>query len=284
MSKLRVIVGVLFFCFAASVFAWDSNGHRLVGEIAYEHLTPSVQKAVLSDLDIPGPYYRHPLSFSNAAAWADWIRDETSQYDAWHYINLAYCEKKPCAAAAIKKPNLVWALEYEANILSHTKSSSKDRAQALRFYLHWIGDIHQPMHAINFYSPDYPKGDAGGNFFLLNDPQYSNLHTFWDQGCGLWPVEHKLSKTELKRLASNWQYTYPMSAFKTQLKDRNANHWAQDSHDLAISYGYDLFFDHQISASREKKAQTVCKKQIVLAGYRLAENLNFWYSSPRDGL
>jgi hypothetical protein len=275
---LKKVVAVVIFAFTTNLYAWDSNGHKLIAEIAYENLTPNAKEAALQLLQTPGPWYPHPLSFSNSAAWADWIRPNTSQYDTWHYINLPYCGSDICLNQITASPNIVTAIQLDAAILQNKEASAVEQGAALRFYLHWLGDIHQPLHAISYYSSSYPHGDAGGNRYLLQDSVYPNLHAFWDGGCGLWPQNKNLSKRDIRTLAKEWQALYPPKEFAAALADNDPLNWAKDSHALAVEYAYEAAPRHSISLKAQKNAQIVCEKQIVLAGYRLAQNLNACYS------
>ncbi len=261
----------------SSLFAWSSNGHKLIAEIAYENLDPAVQKKVVALLQITDANYRHPLSFSQSAAWADWIRSDKQESAPWHYIDLPYCGNQVCFQS-VGQPNIVTAILYDEAILKNSKASLSEQSEALRFYEHWLGDIHQPMHAITYYSLDYPQGDAGGNFYELKGNAYSNLHAFWDGACGLWPPHQALSKKQLENLAENWQKRHPKSDFKSQLADQNVSNWAKQSHTLAIEYGYEALIDHNLSQNAQKNAQRICQRQMVLAGYRLAERLNACYA------
>jgi S1/P1 Nuclease len=275
---LKIVLSIFFIILSPSLYAWDSNGHKLVAEIAYENLTPNAKKTVLQLLQTPGPWYSHSLSFSNSAAWADWIRPNTSQYDTWHYINLPYCGDNVCLNDAIVSPNVVTAITLDTAILHNKGASAEEQGQALRFYLHWLGDIHQPMHTISYYSAGYPQGDAGGNRYLLQDSLYPNLHAFWDGGCGLWPQNKNLNKKQIRALAKQWQALYPSQEFRIALADKNPLNWVKDSHTLAIEYAYEAVPQHYLSLKAQRNAQIVCQKQIVLAGYRLAQNLNAWYA------
>ena len=280
MRLLKVVLSLFFIIVSPSLYAWDSNGHKLVAEIAYENLTPNAKKAVLQLLQAPGPWYPHPLSFSNSAAWADWIRPNTSEYNTWHYINLPYCGSDVCLNQTTVSPNIVTAIQLDAAILQNKEASAVEQGAALRFYLHWLGDIHQPLHTISYYSSSYPQGDAGGNRYLLQDNTYPNLHAFWDGGCGLWPQNKNLNKREIRALANEWQALYPPKEFSAALADKEPLDWAKDSHSLAVEYAYEAAPQHSVSLKAQKNAQIVCEKQIVLAGYRLAQNLNAWYAMP----
>lgn len=57
----------------------------------------------------------------------------------------------------------------------------------LRFLVHFVGDLHQPLHAATMYSAEFPDGDLGGNYYKIQVPGSSyttNLHSFWDSGAG----------------------------------------------------------------------------------------------------
>lgn len=276
----RKLAVVWMLSFAANLYAWDSNGHKLIAEIAYENLQPNAKKTVMQMLQTSGPWYSHPLSFSSSAAWADWIRTSTLQYNTWHYINLPYCGIDKCVYRKVKAPNLVTAITLESRILQDKKAGAVEKGMALRFYLHWIGDIHQPMHTINYYSVHYPQGDAGGNLYLLQDSLYSNLHAFWDAGCGLWSQNIPLSRRQLQDLAKAWQAQYPQEVFAGALAQKDPLTWAEDSHALAVKYAYEVTPKHYLTVEAKKNAQIICQKQIVLAGYRLAQSLNAWYARP----
>lgn len=274
---LKQQIFFLFLLIPSSLFAWGSNGHKLVAEIAYENLDLAVQKKVVTLLQITDANYRHPLSFSQSAAWADWIRSDKPELASWHYIDLPYCGHQVCFQR-VEQPNIVTAIFHEEAILKNRQASLSEQSEALRFYEHWLGDIHQPMHAITYYSPDYPQGDAGGNLYKLKGNVYPTLHAFWDGACGLWPPHQALSKKQLHNLAEKWQKQYPKSDFKIQLADQNPLNWAKKSHSLAIEYGYEALIDQNLSQNAQKNAQRICQSQMVLAGYRLAERLNACYA------
>ncbi len=280
MRLLKAILFIFTIGLYSSLYAWDSNGHKLVAEIAYENLTPNAKKSVLEMLKTPGPEYKHPLSFSNSAAWADWIRSNLPEYNSWHYINIPYCDNDSCFKQKTASPNIVTAILLDAAIVQNKLASAIQKGEALRFYMHWLGDIHQPMHSITYYSKDYVEGDAGGNRYALHDNPYPNLHAYWDGGCGLWPKNKSLNRKQLQSLAKVWQAQYPKKEFTAVLAHKDPLSWAKDSHALAVEYAYKAAPKHYLTVKAQKNAQIICQKQITLAGYRLAQNLNAWYSAP----
>lgn len=78
-----------------------------------------------------------------------------------------------------------WAIGLTAATLGNSASTDLDRARALRFLVHFAGDIHQPLHAAEMYSAAFPDGDLGGNYFKVSVPGFpsiTNLHYYWDGG------------------------------------------------------------------------------------------------------
>ena len=110
----------------------------------------------------------------------------------WHFINTPYVEGP--VVAPIQPPgteyNVVWAIEQARNVLSNPDSSTLDKARQLRFLLHFVGDIHQPLHTASLYSAQFPDGDRGGNNFIVNGGNVSNLHEFYDSGAGHWATPY----------------------------------------------------------------------------------------------
>ena len=159
---------------ASPAFAWGPKGHMIVARLAAAQLTPQARAAVqrlLPELDA--------RQLWQVASWADDLRDTDpalfQQTKRLHFVNFhsADCDYDPprdcrngeCAVAGIEK--------YSA-ILANRNNPPAERAQALAFVVHLVGDIHQPLHA------DY-RHDAGGNDYQVRwRGEGSNLHRVWD--------------------------------------------------------------------------------------------------------
>lgn len=171
---------------AGNALAWGEEGHRMVGAIADKHLTPEARRQVLAllkdDRLADGePSYRRTLG--EIAYWADEIKDTPwgKRRSAWHYDDIPvcgdadasqYCQKGACASAQITR---------HLDMLANKRELLRRKNEALKWVVHLVGDIHQPLHAAN-------HRDRGGNtvqvsFFGERDnPPYGtiNLHTIWD--------------------------------------------------------------------------------------------------------
>lgn len=156
-------------CACSTVHAWGAEGHRLIGDLTESQLTPTARAEVIRLLALePG------ASLSSIATWADEIRSRETA--SWHYVNpppgnCSYerardCEDGQCA---------VEALSTQVEILK-SKASDEQRLIALKWIVHLVGDLHQPLHA-GF------KGDKGGNLYQVQAfGRGTNMHSLWDSG------------------------------------------------------------------------------------------------------
>jgi len=158
---------------------WGANGHRIVGEIAERHLTKLSRARARALLDGAG--------LARVASWADDFRGtpEGRYTSTWHYATL------PAGEYAFTPDDgnidVGEAIRNQAAILADETRSREERSMALRFVVHFVGDVHQPMHVGN-------GRDRGGNDVeVLWFDQPRNLHSVWDSGI----IEHQgLSYTE----------------------------------------------------------------------------------------
>ena len=175
-------VAALALLFAAPAAAYWEYGHETVARIAWLEMRPDTRRAVAALLrqgrllDTPGC----PVaSLEQASLWADCIKplDERFAYAySWHYQNVDVCQPFDLKAAC-KDGNCVSAqIERNARLLADPKVPQREKLMALAFLTHFVGDLHQPMHAGD-------HGDLGGNKVAANYGLIggrANLHSIWD--------------------------------------------------------------------------------------------------------
>ena len=118
---------------------WGEIGHKVVGEIAERKLDPDV-KYIINDL-LDGE------SMASASTWADEIKSDPlyQKYSPWHYVNMPLdmeyenSKKNP-------KGDIVFALKQSIKILKNPDSAIEEKSFYLKFLIHLVGDIHQPLH------------------------------------------------------------------------------------------------------------------------------------------
>lgn len=176
----RLVLGLLISAATISnALAWGDRGHSIVAELAERRLEPVVRQKIEALLG-PG------ISMASIASWADAVRLLRPETSNWHFVDIpvgatAYVPAEHCKPSP-KGDCVVAALGRLRDALVDTNQSQTIRREALMFIVHFIGDLHQPLHAAE------RNNDEGGNkvrvIWLDRDhlPVVSNLHRYWDFG------------------------------------------------------------------------------------------------------
>jgi len=235
---------------ASNVFAWGREGHRIVCRIAFVSLSPEDQKEVerltkayktppKTDLKIDG--YPDACIFPDEARSkavdakkkgetdSPWLHFEP--FNDWHFLNVERSVKE-IPASACADNCVVFAIAKHFHDLQ-TATTDQDRAEALIFLGHWVGDIHQPLH-VSF------KDDQGGNLIqpvtggFFSVPQIPerpdatlNLHSVWDSGI----IRKDLSGGEVLAFGDKLHATIT-NAQRTAWLTSKPLQWAQESYDI----------------------------------------------------
>ncbi len=179
------------FSFATPAQAYWEYGHETVARIAWLQMRPDT-RAKVSVLLRQGRLLETPdcpvATIEQASVWADCIKtlgDRFSYAYSWHYQNVDVCKPFDLKAAC-KDGNCVSAqIERTARLVADRSVPARERLAALAFLVHFVGDLHQPMHAGD-------HGDLGGNRVAANYGVIggrTNLHSIWDG----WLAERAIS-------------------------------------------------------------------------------------------
>lgn len=259
---------VLFFLVTATTaYSWNALGHRLVAQIAYHHLTPKAKRLCRRYNRAFSNGYAHN-NLVDAAAWFDRVRDPNQL--AMHYIDIPFSldGTKLIPPDAV---NAVLAITMAEQMLQNNKVSEFEKGLNVRILLHVVGDIHQPLHTISQFSAKHPFGDKGGNYVLLGkNPLAKNLHAYWDKGGGLLVSPHYLRKQLVKK-AKDIEANWPC---KPEAIPLNPQQWANESHQLAVTYAYAIKPYEKPTLAYQQQVQDLSEQQIAKAGCRLASLLN----------
>lgn len=263
--------------------AWNATGHMVIAAVADRFLTPEVRAEVarlakIGATDQNGDPY-------GAAVWADDVRSGRPESAPWHYISLYFRKDgKPVLGKPVEE-NVVVAIKRFTAILSDHSKPDAERAEALRYVMHFVGDIHQPLHAVSFESDTLPQGDKGGNSYAILPAKRfagmerapNQLHSLWDLGVGLFPQVRRPLNPETNSLVERQADTLIASLPRDTFRERSETDptkWARESHALAESFCYSVPEGTEPSEDYITKGQTICAKRAALAGYRLADLLN----------
>ena len=305
---LPTLAGLALLGFAAPyAFAWNGTGHMVVAEIAYDHLTPQTKAGVDALLarhrdyalwmrEMPaGDTDKGRWAFMKASTWPDDIRKTPDDRLTWHYIDLPVIAPgytPDPAAVLVVTPNAETQITAETAVLDSTNAPAPDRAVALCWVEHLIGDVHQPLHDSSLFSPQFPKGDKGGTDESLapnavdSDPLEAaanphRLHALWDDLLGA-----TQDPVELQKIAASLETpAYGRSTFPQLALHKIVHEWVQEGNILAQRDAYvdetlpmtptgDQKAEVTLSAGYLATAHQIADRQIALAGLRLADTLN----------
>lgn len=254
---------------------WNVPGHQLVAKIAEDLLQDESQDTLRAAMAIiaadPDPKRSQAGDFSDYAAWPDTNKSDPafkSLTGSWHYVDIVYDPRNPQSYPPTlpAEPHLLSAIRDQLEMLRSGSDVDK-RAAAFAFILHFVGDIHQPLHCAELHNGEFPNGDRGGNSFTL--AQGKNLHSLWD---GLLTVLTK----DLGGSSSRLRHKYKRSDFAAELAKSDPAQWAWESHVLA-RVAYDEILAEPVESRASKsyidKAITIAERQAMLGAYRLSSLL-----------
>ena len=251
-----VILALLTFNFA---YCWGTTGHRVIAEIAQNHLTGKAQR-----------HLKEIIGNESLAYWANWpdfIKADTTgvwkETDQWHYVNVepqTNIQSFKNSLSNQKAPNLYTQIKILSEQVKDKKTPAKDREIALRFLIHLMGDAAQPLHVGR-------AEDLGGNKIKLKFfGDNTNLHSLWDS-----------------KLVDFQKYSY--TEFATVLDVRSKDEvkqiqsgtledWLFDSHLEANNIYANSVADASYAYDYNYKFNSLLERQLLYGGLRLAKVLN----------
>jgi S1/P1 Nuclease len=304
-----LVLSALAWLFApARAAAWGCKGHQTVALIAEKHLTPEAKQWVLellNDNPIDPKLSRYcggttHDAMADSSTWADDVRPERKN-GPWHYIDIPrgsphgplepFCGKDGCVTRAIVE---------QLAILKDKNADGTTRVEALRYVIHLVGDLHQPLHTIT-------NADEGGNCvplkYLRRNPREHNhsfspnLHAIWDTAI----LERDAEGADPAEYAETLEGMFAAEAEGWQKSGIHLEEWVWEGFDLAESTAYgnltpkiaiepnvevhrctddnnigDRLLQEKIVAGEayQQKAAAVTERRIAQAGIRLAMLLN----------
>lgn len=242
---------------AIPCWSWGPEGHRLVAEIAWKHTTGPARAEI-------GRLLPEGETIVSIAPWADEVRPQRRETAPWHYINIPleaappdwrpYCPDDDCILTAIGR---------FAEKLGDRRLAVPEREEALRFLVHFLGDLHQPLHCGD-------RRDRGGNDVpVVFRGKPTNLHSIWDT-----PLLAEALKGEGVR---ERLFTQADSDELRLASSGSPDEWVWDSHRASRDTAYALLPPERpalLADEYASQAYPVIERQIRLAGLRLAAMLN----------
>lgn len=307
--KKPIFVAIFVFLAVFPIFGWDDVGHKITGYIAWQRMSPQARENVIKilraapeDSDLatyymiygPEPEDVRKLEyFMLVPTWADIIRERSfeTRYRKYHKGNWHYDDTfwrqvngqvevlSGFEEGGMAVPKMT---EFDALIRNPAVRDS-DKAIAIAWLMHLGGDIHQPLHTSARVTETEPKGDQGGNLFLLTPEGTArenqlNLHWFWDSiVIRNIPLRNGMCEREyIETLANKMMKKYPFAIMQSKLNLGKYDEWQKESfaYNNTVVFTSDLKRNQTPSDQYKKKAFKLAEQQLTLAGYRLGETLN----------
>jgi hypothetical protein len=268
MRNLTAVLVVLTLS-APRSFAWGPEGHRIIADIARSHLSPAAKlqvRKLLGDDDLAA-----------VANWADEIKSERPETAGWHFVDIprdsdGFSESRDCYRPNAQHPSsqedhqncVVDRIEMFQRVLTDKTVPREKRIEALKFLIHFVGDIHQPLHAIGearggneIHVIEFGSTECGG--------RPCNLHFVWDIGL----IEHS-ARPEKEYAAS----------LERMISSENLGHqaggtpeiWANESFQVAKKVW--LNNGGAVDDAYYRTNINIVSHRLALAGLRLAKLLN----------
>jgi len=274
--RLGALALVWTCAFTGQVLAWGQEGHSIIAEIAQRKLSPEAATAIQSLLG-------KGHSLASTSTWADDVRSARPTSSRWHFADIPvdstdYKPERDCKPDPAKGDCIVAELERLRNELRC--GPQQDRMEALMFAVHFVGDIHQPLHTI------LEKG--GGNEIDVKmtvkgltctkdcDLQ-TNFHRAWDSD-----LIHRTVfswGTYVERLVTGWLKS--AEAKKVGIDGGKPADWVVETHRHAQRVWHLLPADNVIDDDYFNQVVPIMDRQLGVAGLRLARYLNETFASPR---
>lgn len=271
MNRLLAVFLCILLCTTATLLAWGGEGHQVVALIAEERLTDQAREGIR---ELLGPDV--DISDAEIVNWADQIKRERRRTSPWHYVNIpleakAYDAKRD----GNDGNNLIDRLDAFETMLADSTRPKEARIEALKFIIHFAGDVHQPLHCAE------RNGDRGGNTCLVWMPtskgKASNLHTVWDTSM----LRGYIGKTPIADYSAELAKRVTDEQLKLWTSGRPET-WANESHDVAAAHAYANVPEGEATRLTEKYVadnRPVIEEQLQRGGIRLAFILNRAFTS-----
>jgi hypothetical protein len=275
-----------------SAWAWGYDGHKIVAVIAADNLTPAAQSHVAHILGVSADKSAITSAMEIASTRPDTkFREEDSRTAPWHYINICLQDQRRDVVARCPRGNCVTGkIEEYSRRLRQERYDRWGASGDLAFLIHFVGDIHQPLHAAN-------DADRGGNCVTVDShAKEKDLHAVWDTTV-VRRLERSVDSGRPETTAHRLEQTYAA--------ERETDSWipaddiAWESKQLAHA---DIYTALQIpiepcapatdacssvpgrvvelNAAYLNHAETIAGHQLAKAGFRLASLLNGIWINP----
>jgi hypothetical protein len=268
MKRTPFLIVFSLVIFSVAFISWGVTGHRTVGKIAEDHLTPNARAGVR---DLLGSE-----TLADVSTWADEVRgqDQYRQTGPWHYVNLPLGLDSDQFKARVEnmlESNVYSALGQQMQLITDKSATREQKIEALKFVVHFVGDLHQPMHVSR-------AEDKGGNTIQLNyEGQGTNLHALWDSKL----IDH--TGLDYQQLAEKCDHATPVQI--RQWQSDPIVKWMWESYEITskLYAEVDSMSSRSIGQDYYTAHWPIIQQRLEQAGIRLAGLLNILFKAGVAG-
>ncbi len=253
MKKITILFFLIVQCVFANDMYWSKTGHRVVGEVAENHLSKKAKKAIAEILA--------GQNLASVSTFADEIKADRSfsKYSPWHYVNYP-TDKQYSEVPPSSDGDLMIGIQKCLDVVKDPSSSTEDKAFYLKMLVHLVGDLHQPMHVGRLE-------DKGGNDIQLQwFGKGTNLHRLWDSNM---IDDHGMSYTELAGSLPNLSKKQ-----KLAMQQGDMFEWMEESRNIANELYDSVEVGEKLGYQYGYKYWSTVEVQLQKGGLRLAKVLN----------
>ncbi|HSU67790.1 MAG TPA: S1/P1 nuclease [Tepidisphaeraceae bacterium] len=269
---------VLFAAIPLRAWAWGNEGHEIVGRIATARLTDKAAAEVRALIGSAN------LGDDDICNWADAIKLERGETKPWHYVDIPvdkdnHPTKFDPARDCKDEQCVIGQINHFVSVLKDPKAARSDRIDALKFVVHFVGDIHQPLHCADrpYGSQPHDRGGNSVHVIIAGSKQPWNLHSIWD----FYLVQSLLGQTSVADYSAALTSKITAAQSAEWLASKDPVSWANESNEIAAKVVYNnipsqpasprpIALDEAYFAT----AKPVVEQQLTKAGVRLAQVLN----------
>ncbi|MFC4308717.1 S1/P1 nuclease [Steroidobacter flavus] len=288
--------------------AWSRPGHMVTAAIAYDELSAQDRRVIDKIVALAE---KHPdrgafevavgratgeergrRLFLELARWPDDARGSIHDHPTWHYWSRPIVDRSsppPQSPKDVPEGSAYEAFVLNLSVAADSRASAGERAVALAWLFHLVGDMHQPLHSVSQVSKRFPEGDRGGSLQFVLDPVEKKpitLHWYWDDSVsrdGEPELAFKRADDLMRRVPRT---QFMLQPFKSATE---FSEWAKESYQLGntVAYGPDLRASDSASTAPEQSKRyvdqslEVGEQRLTLAGYRLTEVLRWVFRNER---
>lgn len=269
MKKLTILAAQILCLLLPTSFcrAYGFEGHKIVAMIADKHLTTATREKITDILK--------DATMADVSSWADNYRQTHRDTSGWHYIDIEISDDTILSGSATRG-TILDAISSQSKVLADQAATSESRSMALKFVIHFLGDLSQPLHCADNH-------DSGGNGVKVSFlGRNGNLHQVWDV-----MILQKMmaeagitsSTGDLQKLADTLDAEFGPQI--NTIQEGNPKDWALQSHKYAVSNAYSYLKDDTLSSVTVTLDQKyfddnkpLLRKLLTSGGFRLAHVLN----------